>query len=141
MALTGSFNHYTWETSPTESSSIDISYPASLPADDEFYDLRGTTVTHWVSSSIATTHSYEGSYVFVQSAAIFNLITDAEGNNLSRLSYTARIYPSQDAKNEDILVSDGEWSYEIDWDWAIDTNPMTKAYNDIKNNNPGLTDI
>ena len=143
MALTGSFNHYTWETSPTESSSVEISYPAGLDTDHPHYDLRGTTVTHWVSSSIATTHSYDGVYTFVQSAAVFNLFVEEETNtNNTRLSYTVRLYPSQENKNENLLEnSTAEWSYDINWDWDTDTNPMVKAYNDIKNNNPDLIDI
>ena len=129
MALTGSFNYYTYEVHPTETESVTMELPANLPENDPNYELRGTTATIEQPVMVENNTHYPSVHIFISAASV-NTVASLSDRNLVNLHYIYKVYNSkEDRITENHIIEDG---ITTEWDYDTNSNPTEVAYNHLR---------
>ena len=136
MALQGTV--YLYEQQATGvSRSVDITYPADLPAEDANYDKRETTETIWTNETEnVVSASFNDAYTIVKAVAVHMDGYDGGNEHYAHINY--RVYENETARNNDFSnpLYDGETGYTEFVNpstSSFDKNIVQWAYETLKN--------
>ena len=133
MALTGSYTRYWEELSLTESQSISTTYPLGIPEGEDFYDLRGQTITSTVSASVMHSQSYSSVYIKINGVTLAaEGVEDGLYNTDRTLTYAYQVFPDAASKatSGSLILVDTVAGVTHDFD--VTSNPFETAYTDLK---------
>lgn len=133
MALQGNFIHYTYETHPTETETITVTYPSEGSPEDPDYEKRGTTETQVIPKKIEIENLFSDVYVFISAASVqFVGYNPHLSKNNVNLHYIYKVYNSVEDKNLDDTSFVFEGSNNMDWDYTTFSNPTEAAYTHLR---------
>ena len=144
MALTGSYTRYWEEISLTESQSVTTTYPEGIPEGEDFYDLRGQSITSIVSASVMHSQSYDSVYIKINGITLAaEGVEDGLYENNRTLTYAYQVFPDAASKatSGSLILVDTVAGIEHDFD--VTSNPFETAYTDLKAHQgfENLTDV
>lgn len=134
MALTGTWNHYTYSDHPTETEeAASITYAANLPEDHPDYEKRGTTEYETIPKKIEEVTLYENVYLILSGVTI-QKSSNIVGSTGLILSYSYYIYNSQEDRDNDTLFENSIYTNSNSTNYdseIIVSNPYVLAYEHI----------
>lgn len=133
MALSGNFTRVTYLPS-SETSSVNITYPAELPESDPNYDKRGTTELTTGYATVKSTTDYSNIYLAVRSIVVNATDVNTDPDTMGKLikyETNYRVYESEAtrrADQNDYLFQD--FTHDITYNASQDL--FDQAYTHLK---------